>query len=96
MISLVPCALQVKVIATKAAQHFIGLSKGYNEAAWDSLHALQPSVEVLCDENEWQSYSRVKEDPVLHIEVSACACNCRRTILPHRTVCVLRAQPRQR
>jgi hypothetical protein len=62
---------EVRVVITARAAHFIDLGPEYDAGAWAAYAALTPPVEVLRDAQEWESYTRVGSDAVLHIEVSA-------------------------
>jgi phosphopantothenoylcysteine decarboxylase len=61
LVQLLLQVAEVRLVTTNAAKHFF----------FESSRSLLPSdVKVYTDEDEWYSWKK-KEDPVVHIEVSA-------------------------
>ena len=59
----------VRVILSRAAEHFWELAPSYNADEWERFAALEPPVQIYRDSDEWNDYKSVKGDPVLHIEL---------------------------
>lgn len=69
---------QVKVLTTKASEHFLERSEAYNLGAYAAFKALEPPPPILGDADEWRAWDAVG-DPVLHIEVRMGRCFVRIT-----------------
>ncbi|CAN0106924.1 unnamed protein product, partial [Sphacelaria rigidula] len=57
---------QVKIVTTKASEHFMERSTAYDPEAAAAFKNLRFPITVLGDENEWRTWNAVG-DPVLHI-----------------------------
>lgn len=63
--------IQVRVILTNNANRFHHATKAYNPEAHSSFENMVALSEVLVytDEDEWNGYTTVGVDPVVHIEL---------------------------
>lgn len=61
---------EVRIVLTKAAQHFIQICETYDPPTWAHWQSVVDSqVVVYTDEDEWWSYKQIRSDPVVHIEL---------------------------
>jgi phosphopantothenoylcysteine decarboxylase len=68
---LAQAGCEVRVVWTEHARHFLGVAAGYDaahHAAYEQLLRAR-SVVAYEDADEWRDYQRVKDDPVVHIEL---------------------------
>eukprot|EP00924_Labyrinthula_sp_SR-Ha-C_P009767 snap_masked-scaffold_22-processed-gene-5.26-mRNA-1 protein AED:0.03 eAED:0.03 QI:0/-1/0/1/-1/1/1/0/197 len=57
----------VQICLTKPGEHFLEISSKYNPEVYEDFK--EQNFEIFTDKDEWEPYSNVKEDQVLHIEL---------------------------